>query len=498
MLPLLDRFGQYRHADWPGKTRSSDELKTTADAEARELEKNPAPTEWNCYGGWENGPHLEATGAFRTARYNGRWTLVDPEGRLFFSIGMNHVNIGGVHSSTPLLRRNGWFEELPSPNDPSNQPFYFVRYIYSGDYSGNYSAGFSFIMHNLYLKYGKDWFRKAGALAPRRLKSWGFNTVANWSDPQVCATKQLPCTVGVALAGSGARVIGGGAWKVGSVWDVYDPKFPQHVDNCVRGAGEIAGSPWCIGIFVDNELHWNSDLAGIAFASGPEQPAKQALIRLLQQRYRDDIAALNRAWGTGFTDWKQLAEARSLPAPARAAADFDAFYTQTAETYFRTVRDSIRKLWPGRLYLGARLAQYTPLTWAAAAQYCDVISLNHYSGNVNGIAVTKEFNAPVIATEFHFGATDRGMFGGGLVEVANQSERAASYRNYLESALKHSHFVGTHYFQYVDQPVTGRIFDGENYNIGFLDVADRPYPELVEASRAVSRDMYRIRFGTEQ
>ena len=267
--------------------------------------------------------------------------------------------------------------------------------------------------------------------------------------------------------------------------------------NSRSGAGKIAASPWCIGLFVDNELHWSADLAGIAFASGPEQPAKQALVRLLRQRYRNDLAALNRAWGTSFTGWEQLAAARKLPDPARAAADFDAFYTQTAETYFRTVRDSIRKQWPGRLYLGARLAQYTPLTWAAAARYCDVISLNHYSGNVDGIAVAEQFDAPVIATEFHFGATDRGMFGGGVVEVANQSERAASYRNYLESALKHPRFVGAHYFQYVDQPVTGRIFDGENYNIGFLDVADRPYPELVEAARAVADSMYRTRFGGE-
>ena len=156
LLPLLDRFGQYRHADWPGKTKSLNELKAAAEAEARELENNPAPAEWNRYGGWKNGPQLEATGAFRTARHDGRWTLVDPDGRLFFSIGMNHVNIGGVHSSTPLLRRNGWFEELPTPNEAVNWPFYFVRYIYSGDYSGNYAPGFSFVMHNLQLKYGKD------------------------------------------------------------------------------------------------------------------------------------------------------------------------------------------------------------------------------------------------------------------------------------------------------------------------------------------------------
>ena len=43
------------------------------------------------FGGWTGGPQLEATGAFRTARHGGRWTLVDPEGRLFFSIGSQNI-----------------------------------------------------------------------------------------------------------------------------------------------------------------------------------------------------------------------------------------------------------------------------------------------------------------------------------------------------------------------------------------------------------------------
>ena len=41
--------------------------------------------------------------------------------------------------------------------------------------------------------------------------------------------------------------------------------------------------------------------------------------------------------------------------------------------------------------------------------------------------------------------------------------------------------VGTHYFQWADQPSTGR-FDGENYNIGLVDVTDRPYPDLVRGA----------------
>ena len=56
--------------------------------------------------------------------------------------------------------------------------------------------------------------------------------------------------------------------------------------------------------------------------------------------------------------------------------------------------------------------------------------------------------------------------------------------------------VGTHWFQWRDQPLTGRP-DGENYQIGFLTVTDAPYPELVEAARAVARTMYARRIDGE-
>jgi agarase len=42
----------------------------------------------------------------------------------------------------------------------------------------------------------------------------------------------------------------------------------------------------------------------------------------------------------------------------------------------------------------------------------------------------------------------------------------------------------------VDEPLTGRSYDGENYNIGILTVTDTPYPELVTAARAIHRQAY--------
>ncbi|MEI3004161.1 MAG: hypothetical protein V8T87_06005 [Victivallales bacterium] len=37
----------------------------------------------------KNGPKLKATGYFRVLRYQGKWWLVDPEGRLFWSTGID-------------------------------------------------------------------------------------------------------------------------------------------------------------------------------------------------------------------------------------------------------------------------------------------------------------------------------------------------------------------------------------------------------------------------
>ena len=52
--------------------------------------------------------------------------------------------------------------------------------------------------------------------------------------------------------------------------------------------------------------------------------------------------------------------------------------------------------------------------------------------------------------------------------------------SYTENAYAHPGLIGTGYFQWCDQDLTGRR-DGENYNCGLIDVTDRPYKEQVEA-----------------
>lgn len=89
------------------------------------------------------------------------------------------------------------------------------------------------------------------------------------------------------------------------------------------------------------------------------------------------------------------------------------------------------------------------------------------------------------------------MFHTGLVPVENQVARAEAYRRYVRDALEHPTIVGTHWFQFGDQATTGRG-DGENYQIGLLDICDSPYPETISACRQIGDDLYRHRMESGQ
>ena len=146
------------------------------------------------------------------------------------------------------------------------------------------------------------------------------------------------------------------------------------------------------------------------------------------------------------------------------------------------------------MYLGCRFAWANDIAVRAAAKFCDVISYNLYRKDVANFKIPDHTDMPVIIGEFHFGALDRGMFHPGLVPTPNQAARAQAYKEYVGGALRNPLIVGTHWFQYGDQALTGRG-DGENYQIGLLTVCDMPYPETIAAVREVGSQLYEIRYG---
>ncbi|MCX6904490.1 MAG: beta-agarase [Verrucomicrobia bacterium] len=489
-FPFMDAFGQYKHRDWPDKVHSLAELQQRREQETKELAAKPGPADWDKYGGWAAGPLLKATGFFRTEKHKGKWWLVDPEGRLFFSHGIDCVR---MLDTTPIDERETWFENFPG-KDPAFKEFLSKGRALKGHYAGKSAECFSFAGANLARKYGPDWKQAYSDTIHKRLRSWGLNTIANWSDPGVFLMRLTPYTDTI---GSGrTRLIEGSEGYWGKFPDVFDPGFAAAIRQGMENKrGKSANDPWCIGYFSDNEMSWGDDtsLAVAALKSPPDQAAKKQFIADLKAKYAD-IAKLNAAWGANHASWDALLQARQAPDKKKAREDLTAFYTKAAETYFRTVREAVKAIAPNQLYLGCRFAWVNDLAAKAAGGFCDVVSYNLYRRSVAEFEYPGG-DKPLSIGEFHFGALDRGLFHTGLVPMPNQEARAQAYKDYVLGAARHAQFVGTHWFQWKDEPVNGRVHDEENYQIGFLDVADTPYRETIEASRAVAASLYQARLS---
>jgi hypothetical protein len=423
-------------------------------------------------------------------KHEGKWWLVDPEGRLFWSHGIDCVRMENI---TPITDRKHWFADLPGKDSPFALFLGRGNWAPHGYYKGKPYETFNFTGANLLRKYGEDWRRTSAEIVHQRLRSWGMNTIANWSDPTVCLMRKTPYTATVNFK---SRALEGSEGYWGKFADVFDPSFTSALRKAMAAQkGKAAGDPWCVGYFLGNELSWGNEtsLAAAALASPADQPAKKAFLQQLQEKY-SSIDQLNAAWGTHHASWQALAESRTPPDAKKAGADLGAFYTATAERFFQCCRDAVKEVDREGLYLGCRFAWANKRAIRAAGKYCDVVSFNRYQRSVSDLRLPEGVERPVVIGEFHFGALDRGMFHTGLVPTASQAERAAAYTRYVQSALANPLVVGTHWFQYGDQATTGRG-DGENYQIGFVDICDTPYPETIQACREVGYRLYGERFG---
>ena len=489
-IPFVDPLGQFAHGDWPGKIASEEALRALPAKEEEDLAAHPGPEAWNTYGGWEGGPELSATGSFRVEQHGGVWWLVDPEGRLFWSHGVDCVGVWA--GATPITDREAYFAWLPEEDSP------FARFYGSGSnaphgyYEGKTFRTFNYRTANLLRQYGEDYADRALDLTHRRLRSWGFNSMGAWTERSYQAAQRTPYTV--MIHNSAPTIEGSSGWW-GKFPDPFHPEFRTRLRRQMEGLARqgVADDPWVIGYFIDNELSWGQDtsLAMAALRSPADQPARQALILWLKEKY-DSPADLGAAWGAEVSDWSDLETPDVAIDEDKAQADLQVFYIRIAEKYFQICAEEVRRVDPNGLYMGCRFAVQNAAAVRAAARYCDVLSFNIYLPTLEGFRLPEGVDKPVIIGEFHFGALDRGLFHTGLQGARNQEDRADKYERYVEGGLRHQAIVGTHWFQYTDQAVTGR-FDGENYQIGLVDVGDQPYPEMRAVTRGLGDRMYRLR-----
>lgn len=479
-FPFVDRYGQCRWDEWAEKVESDGQLLLAHQTEIEDLRQRPPLKNRDAFGGWRDGPSLEPARFFRTAKLEGKWWLVDPEGHLFWSHGANSVGFGSA--STLVTERESYFAELP----PREGRFFDAwRRTGSGD------LFFDHLTANLIRQLGTKFEPTAIELANERLRSWGLNTIGAWSDGRVIAQHRVPYTHIIHPTWPAVRR---------GVPDVYAPDFEKRVlESVARGVGTAAGDPWCIGFFIDNELLWEMQpLTFIAhlLEGRPDAFTRRQLVAQLRA-LEPDIASLNKKLGTGIASWEQL-DGESLKLKPEAFEKDEAvrklclaFYIDIATRYFKASAAAIRDAAPGQLYLGCRMHVQNKLVVDVAAKYCDVLSFNRYDNSVANFD-PHGVDLPVLVSEFHFGALDAGMIGTGLRPASDRYDRAMKYIDYVDGALRNPKIVGTHWFAFAPQSITGRE-DGENFNTGFFDVCNQPYTEMREALRLIGKRMYEAR-----
>ena len=438
--PLVDEFGQWINDDWPGKARNLEQLKAAWSAEEQGL--GSGDFDLCKYGGFQSSK-AKGTGFFRVEKIDGRWWFVDPDGHLFYSTGSDSI---GTSVVTAEQGREGLFAALP-PAAVSQ--------------SRGGRSGVSFYAWNLLRRLGPDWNEKWIDLTLRRMTAWGFNTIGNWSDPRLGNAHRVPYVVTTRGWGIESGPMG--------VADVYAPGYAETVD---RAAAEQCDArkddPYLLGYFLGNEPPWpgREAVAAEAILAGPATATQAALKAFL---------------ASGDT-------------PERRKEFLIGAYQKLIET----VTAALRRHDPNHLSLGLRFGSSTPVEIVKASKIFDVYSLNSYAYTVNQREldrVREAIDRPIVIGEFHFGTPGRGMTPG-LKQTSSQEERGVAYRYYVEHAAADPAIVGTHWFEWIDEPSTGR-FDGENYNIGLLDVTDRPYRELIEAAKTTHRRLLAVHQGKE-
>jgi hypothetical protein len=496
---IVDRYGQFARAQWPEKVDGDAALRAAHARERARLAE--APAHKDKYGGRPD-VQAKATGWFHTQKLDGRWQLVTPDGHPFFSLGVNAVVTDGGRSY--VQGREWMFTGLP-PAVGAWQAFHGQGDSRrdTGAASGmafNHGRWFDFYAANLYRVDGAHWREAWRARTRQRLAAWGFNTLGNWSDEAVARGHGLAYTRPINIAGDYANVATGYDWW-GRMPDPFDPRFAAAADRAVGAATRgVRDDPWLLGYFADNELAWAAPgpqgrwaLALGTLRGEPQSPAKQAFLAMLERKYGDALR-LGVAWGIGITRWEALEPAGfQAPLPSEAhpaiAEDYRAWLRAYADRYFRTVAQALRRHDPHHLFLGGRFAVRTPEAVAACAQWCDVLSINVYADlpqHGMDLAALHRLDKPVLVSEFSFGSTDRGPFGAGPVPVWNEAQRGEAYARFLAAAAADPAIVGAHWFQYADQPATGRLLDGENAHFGLVGITDIPFGGFVGAVRAAN------------
>jgi hypothetical protein len=290
--------------------------------------------------------------------------------------------------------------------------------------------------------------------------------------------------------------------------DIFDEKFKQLLDKEAAAVTKIQkDNPCLLGYFLGNELPWNGnplkrqELFDIFFVLSSDRPGKEAVVNFLTNHYAGSVEAFKAVWGTEINKFEELLTYTEINAgikdSIKAQLDKSAFLRFVADAFFEMHYSVIRKYDTNHMILGVRFVSNIapPEVLEAMGNYVDVVCFQPY----DAVAPIELFERswhyhkkPILITEFGFKAMDSGLPNtkGPGYTFKTQKERGLWYERYISRLIESPLIIGWVWYQYVDQPASGRTTDGENNNFGLLNIEDQPYFDLVNKMKEIHSQIY--------
>jgi len=467
---IMDSLGQRKYAQWKGKIDKVSDLK--AQIISSDSTYISRKSKLDKYGGLITEKY-PAKGYFYVAQDKSKkYWFITPDGHPFWSFGVTGVRYKHISSDvTEYASRKYLFECLP----PNEKPY---------DICYTDSNKVSFYAWNILRKYGNldNWRLKT----LQKLDNWGINTIGNWSEDSICLESTMPFTYSYRTNTRQSLVYNG-------IPDVFNPKWNEHVDSIFTDMHRWRNNPYLLGYFIDNEMDWESYKwldANESFLT------KKQWLQFIKNKYKT-VQKINELYTLNLTRLDSLDNMVSENYDKSNDAikrDLEEFMGEYAKQYFSVIRSLLKKHDPNHLYLGCRFTKrLKPMSiLKEAAMYCDVVSVNIYSYVPDNKIAYAWYNAvkkPLIIGEHHLPLVSNRQLAP-LYKAFSEEERYIGFTTYVKTWANYPFSVGSHWYQYVDQPITGRAGDGENQVVGFVDITDQPHTELIEAASYISNSIY--------
>lgn len=399
------------------------------------------------YGGNMDGARYTATGFYYLKNIDGRWWFVDPEGYLFYNMGVSTIVPG----------------DSKAENAGRNKVY--------GSYEG-WADGVS-----------------------KELKEIGFNAAGGWSDidrlSKVNAPMAQSCIV-YFLKTYMSRIgldnsTGGNTTFSNGVMNVFDPDFETFCDEWAKeNMTKYKDNPNLIGWLSDNELTATQSLLDIYLS-----------LDVTDARNAYSYAA---AW-----EWLRTRTGKSNPDTEDITDEMrEDFRDFVYDRYFSVISKAIKKYDPNHLYMGCRFTNEGYASrgvMAAAGRYCDVITLNYYGAWTPEEQFTDRWeqwsgDTPFMVTEWYAMAYDSGLAcnSGAGFRVPTQADRGKFYQNYALGLMEKKNCVGFDWFRYMDNDpeAEGRDSSNKDGNKGIYSINYTQYTELSDKMKEINQNAYSL------